>query len=411
MATGTNLPAISVYNSRVVLQAIRDHAPVSRSGLAALTGLTNATMTNIVRKLIGEGLVVEAGHGASVRGKPQVFLELRADARFAVGVLVDTDSLHFVLTDLSGQIVEQHTTEGAGMREPLEVVAEIAVEIERLIVRADVERADVIGVGVAMPGPVDAVRGVVLTPPFLPRWHSFPIVERLEELLRLPVLLANDANATALGEHWLTDAHDKQNFACIYMGDGIGTGMFLDGHVFAGTSQNAGEIAHVSMDARGPVCWCGNRGCLENYASPTAIVASARERLGARAPADYASLRMLASQGDEDALAVVRDAAMYLSVAAVTVSVLLDLQLIVLAGKGFHGVEGVFVDAVQDALADRTRTGHAPRATVRMSLVGDVAGAVGAATLLLDDALSPTLSGARVSSPSAPPGETELLAR
>ena len=405
VAKGTNLPAISVYNRRVVLQAIRDNGPISRSEIAKLTGLTNASMTNIVRRLISDGVVEETGQDPSPRGKPRTLLNLCASAQFAAGVLIDTDRLVYVLTDLAGQIVAQERSEGVHDRDPDSVVDEIARSMWAMVDAAGVDRGSVIGLGVAAPGPLDALRGELISPPYLPRWHAYPLAERLQERLGLLVLVANDANATAMGEHWLTDAREKKNFACIFMGDGIGTGMFLDGHVFAGTSQNAGEIAHMSMDVHGLQCWCGNRGCLEFYASPTAMAAAATDLGVEESPAGYTTLRHRAAKGEPEPVAILGGAAKYLSVAAVNLSALLDLQLIVLAGKGFNGVEEIFVNAAREALAERNRNGTASQATVRMSLVGDVAAAVGAATLVLDHALSPSLAKAQLPTPDYPDTE------
>lgn len=396
MARGTNLPTISVYNRRVALQAIRDNGPISRSEIARLSGLTNASITNIVRRLIADGVVEEVGQSASIRGKPRILLQLCASAKYAAGVLLDSDQLVYVLTDLTGRIVTQRRGEGAHDRAPDDVVDEIVRDLWAMVSEAGVSEDSLIGLGVAAPGPLDAVHGELISPPYLPRWHDYPLADKLTERLGMLVLVGNDANATAMGEYWLTDAKEKKNFACIFMGDGIGTGMFLDGHVFAGTSQNAGEIAHMSLDIKGEQCWCGNRGCLELYASPTAMAAAAADDEIDPSPAGYTVLRTRAATGDPAAVAILQEAAKYLSVAAINLSTLLDLQLVVLAGKGFHGVEDIFVDAIHDALGERIQIGTAPQASARMSIVGDVAAAVGAASLALDHELSPSLASAQL---------------
>jgi predicted NBD/HSP70 family sugar kinase len=407
---GTNLPLVSSYNRSVVLEAIRSAAALSRVELADLTGLTPATVTNIVRRLISDELVVEVGRGQSTGGKPRTLLELNRSARLAVGVLLDTDSIRYVVTDLSGSVVAQRRSAGAGTKSVEIVTADIAKSIKRLVRSPGVDAERIVGIGVAAPGPLHRRGDVILRPPNYALWEEDVVRERLQNELGYPVLVDNDANAAALGEWWLTDTGSVRSYVCVYMGDGIGAGIFLDGEVYRGATLNAGEIGHISVDPRGARCHCGNLGCLEMYSSPRGIVAEAhryaekhgREALGLSGPragvlADFRAIMNAAVSGVPYAEHLLQRSVDYLTVAVLGIVNTLDLELVVLTGHGFTGLDDRYLPAMREAMRERAFARDLQVCQVRMSRSVEDAGAVGAASLVMHSNFAPQPLGVRSS--------------
>ncbi len=409
MRGGANLPLVSSYNRGVILEAIRAAGPVSRVELSGITGLTPPTVSNIVRRLMEHGLVVEAGQGPSTGGKPRTLLRLNPSARYAVGVQLGAEAIRYVVTDLSGTTVARVRRPGAGPAGPMSVVDRIAAETKALLEQAEIDAARVIGVGVASPGPLDHDRGVILAPPHLAHWHEFPLRDELHAAVGYPVLVDNDANAAAMGENWLGSAGAARNFACIYMGVGIGSGVFVDGHLHRGASSNAGEIGHISIDADGPECHCGNRGCVELYSSPRAVVNAARadadvaRRLGLSAErrsvlADFAQICQAAEEGDRYAAELLQRSADQLALAVLTLVNVLDLEQVVLTGQGFTAAGSVYVDTINEVLARAAFARRAHRVTARLSPIAEDVAAVGAASLVLHSEFAPQMLGLRAAS-------------
>jgi predicted NBD/HSP70 family sugar kinase len=408
---GTNLPLVAAYNQNVVLEAIRSSATASRVELVGSTGLTPATVTNIVRRLIREDLVIETGWGESTGGKRRTMLKLNPVGRFAVGVLLDTHFLRYVVMDLGGAVVARRRGPGAGTRSLETVTAEIAKTVRQLVRSLDIDSRKVVGLGVAAPGPLRRRSATTLRPPNLAMWDEEVMRGRLQDALGFPVFVDNDANAAALGEWWLTEIQTERSFVCVYMGDGIGAGIVFDGVVYRGATLNAGEMGHVSVDPSGPTCHCGNRGCLEMYSSPRGIVDAARKEaethgfaaLGisehqTNALADLEGIKEAARRGSAPAEQILQRSVDYLTMAVLGVVNLLDIELVVLAGHGFLGLEDRYVGSMRHAMEERAFARDLQVCQVRMSRSVEDGGAAGAASLAMYSIFSPHLLGVSDSS-------------
>ncbi|HWU59161.1 MAG TPA: ROK family transcriptional regulator, partial [Microbacteriaceae bacterium] len=256
----------------IVLDLIRSARSISRVELVTASGLTGGTISNVVRELIADGLVIEAGRTESTGGKPRTLLELNASARYTVGVQLDRGSAVIVVVDLAGHLIARTSMGGSGVRSPHDTLVMVADHVESLLMTTGIDRTAVLGVGFVTHGPQDTERGMLLIGAPTEQWQNYPIVDDLETLVELPVILDNDATAAALGEFWIGGVHPASTYAAIYMASGIGGGVVVEGEPYRGSSGNGIEIGHVSLDVDGPPCSCGNRGCLENFAGPTAVI-------------------------------------------------------------------------------------------------------------------------------------------
>ncbi|KNC18466.1 hypothetical protein AC792_12180 [Arthrobacter sp. RIT-PI-e] len=381
-----------------VIDLIRSNGPISRVELAERTGLTQATISTLVRALLTEDIVVESGRGVSTGGKPRMFLELNPAARLGVGVHLGQDYITYIIADLAGRVVARRRVDGPGDTSPLTVVSRMTRDIEALIEGSGVDRTGIVGMGIATPGPLDRTTGTVRNAPSLAAWNDFPIRRALASTTGLHCEFDNDATAAAIGEYWLGATEGYANYASVYMGSGIGSGIVMDGTIYQGVSSNVGEIGHVTVDARGLPCPCGNIGCLELYASPRVVVTRAAEAvdrgeltipLTGVVSEDFAAVGVAAAAGDPVAVHLVRESAEYVASAVISMVNLLDLQLVVLAGSAFSTSGSFYVEIISEALSRRAMARAIHPVEVRLSVNGNDAAALGAATLVLQDRLSP----------------------
>ncbi|MEV0719264.1 ROK family protein [Asanoa sp. NPDC050611] len=403
--TGSNLPAVGEYNQTVVLDAIRRHPDGStRSKLASVTGLSNMTVANVCRRLLASGLIEEHGTRVSGPGKPPGILRLNPAGGFSIGVHIDPAVITYVVVDLAGE-VRDHTRSGTpSAQDPQSVIDEMGRSIDALITTSGVDRSRVLGIGIATPGPVNIADGIVLNPPMLPHWHRVPLRTALSAATGLPVLLEKDVTAAAVAELWYADAGDSRDFAFMYYGTGLGTGIAVGGEVVRGVSSNAGDPGHMTVDPDGPECVCGRRGCVGYSAVPRALVERAqREGIlpGTLPPGPagipeideaFSALAALARAGDARAHEVVADAARQIARAVVVLVNLLDIERVIFGGPFWSRIATIVLDVLPGVV--RADPALVPPHDVRFTesvIPVDVA-AVGAATLVFDGTFSPKAS-------------------
>jgi predicted NBD/HSP70 family sugar kinase len=397
--TGTNLPAVGEYNQTVVLDAIRRRPEgITRSEIAALTALSQMTVTNACRRLLDGGLVDEHGRRMSGPGKPAAVVKLNPGGGFAVGVHIDPAQVTYVLVDLSGTVRDHSRTGTPTAKGSNAVIAEMANAIEALIVGSAVDRSRILGIGIASPGPVNVDDGVVLNPPMMPNWHRVALRRSLAEATGLPVLLEKDTTAAVVAELWFADPGTSRDFAFMYYGTGLGTGLSVAGEVVRGVSSNAGDAGHMTVEPGGEACACGRRGCVGYITVPRTLVERAVRDgvLGSSdlddvvaVEASFGRLAALAAAGDPGANAILADAARSLARAIVVIVNLLDIDQVIFGGPFWAPISSAVLSALPDAV--RGDPALIPSHPIRFSASAipiDVA-AVGAATLVLDNTFSP----------------------
>ncbi|HLI00716.1 MAG TPA: ROK family transcriptional regulator [Acidimicrobiales bacterium] len=403
--TGANAVAVGRHNRDLVIAAIRAVPGVSRREVADQLGLTPAAVSNIVQALRREGLVEEAGQTLSSGGKPGARLWLRPGARFAVGAHLDREEIAVAVVDLAGTILWSETAvEPASSPEAF--LAVVAEHIRQAATAAAGPGRHLAGVGVSCPGPLTTARDVLVNPPNLPGWRNVPLGAILGSSLGDlgPITIERDANAAALGEQWAGGAGGFADFLFVYLGTGVGAGLVLDRRLYRGISGGAGSLGHVIVDRGGRVCACGARGCLETVASQGGMLEVAaelparwRSRLGLsagdqRIDEDYRLLAAAADGGDERAGAIFADAADALGTAMVSMANLLDLDAMILGGRGFWPQQERFLDAVRQAVRTRPINPAAHNIDVRPATLGSLSAAVGAAVLALSGTVGPVVA-------------------
>jgi predicted NBD/HSP70 family sugar kinase len=398
---GTNLPRVGDFNQMVVLDGIRRATGVSRVELARSTGLSLQTISNIVARLLSRGLVVEGERRGEGRGKPRTMLHLDPQGAYALGVHVDPVVVTAVLTDLEGGLVEKRMLgTPAG---PDALVAAVAAGTAELLEQAGVSRDRVLGLGVAAPGPIDMATGRVIHPPLLEGWSDVPLRDRLAAATGFDVLLEKDVSAAMVGELWRGNRMLRGTSLFFYMGFGVAVAVAHDGELFAGSSRNAGEVGHLIVDSDGPPCSCGNRGCIGVSAAAETLVQTAVTRgvLDVSTPratpqeldAALTTVCRAAAAGDRGAQQVLQTSARRVAHGITIVADLVDADVVVFGGPSWERLAPVYVPVVQAELAAHATLREMHAVEVLGSAVGEHVGAVGAASLVLDDTFTPRPSG------------------
>ena len=372
-------------NRGKVVDVLRRRRHMSRADIARLTGLSRTTVSSIVSDLQDSGLVVEVGAADGEepqRGRPGVLLALEPGAGTALGVDFGHTHLRVALADLSTRVLaERHTAIDVdrGGADALDAAADLVSEV---IAEAGVERGGIVAAGMGLPGPVDLATGELGAASILPGWAGLRPARELEDRIRIPIAVDNDANLGALGELTLGAAQGASDIVYIKLASGIGAGIVCGGRLHRGASGIAGEIGHVLVNPDGPICRCGNRGCLETAAAAPALLALLTPALGE----DATMPAMLAASeaGHPGARRVLADAGRSVGRAAADLVNALNPELIVIGGE--LGAAGApLLDGLRESI-DRYALPAAARAVeVRAGVLGERAAVLGALALVIGD--------------------------
>ncbi len=311
---GGSLSSLREFNRLRVLDVVRERAPVSRAEIARATGLARSTVSSLVGELQETGLVTERDTAPTAslpdrartrHGRPPSLLSLDRSAGGVLGIHFDHGKVCVAVADMSLSILahaEHELDVDHAARHGLDTAAALARDV---LTRAGLARADVVGAGVGIAGPIDQSSGEIGSS-ILPGWRGLDLASELERRLDLPVHVDNDANLGALAEYVLGAGRGARDIAYVMLSSGIGCGLIIDGKLYRGAQGTAGEIGHVLVDENGPMCRCGNRGCLETLVGAGALV----ELLSRSHGPDLTAERVLAlaRSGDRGAERVLADA-------------------------------------------------------------------------------------------------------
>lgn len=389
-----------------ILDLIRSSGQISRIELAELSGLTEATISKVVRTLLDGGFIVELGPGKSTGGKRPTILGLNTSSVYAVGITLDRARISYVLCDLSGHAVDEMMADGIMDSRPTDMMARVSNDLEAFLDRHSLTREDIVGVGIAGAGRVRAPDGVLQLTRVGDAWEEFSIEAALHESSGLPVILENDANCAALGEFWSGRVPAGLDFAVVYIATGIGFGIVVNGAIYRGGTGNAGELGHVVLDVEGESCWCGSRGCLETLAAPAAVLRRALNdsalaiELGLSVQSDpgeaFARIGRAARNGNRRAEALILESARYLAIALVTVVNVFGFDKLFLGGPALAETSEFYLSTVRAMLADHAFTRATHPVEVDLTEVGPHAAALGAASVVLHSRLTPHRDDAQV---------------
>lgn len=366
-------------NKQIVLNYVRDRAPISRAEIARETNLQRSTISAIVEDLQRAGLIEEIGTGDSTGGRKPTLLKLRTDQPVVIGVDVAPRTTTVAVADLAGRVLEKE--EFASESEMETMTREIIARVKGFVGKygkADLE------VGISVPGIADSETGNVVYIPFFD-WSDWDIAERLTEETGLSVTVENDANAIALAELWFGEESIRRtaNFITILVADGVGTGIIFDGQIYRGEKGAAGEFGHMIVGRDAPVpCSCGSRDCWEAHASERAILGRYLSYNGnGRSRMTIDQIVDLAIRNDDHAVRAFRETAGYLGIGISNLIVGLNPQAIVVTGKVTRAWKLIEKELRQ--IADRSVRSGLPKTMISASTLGDLPTLKGALSLVL----------------------------
>ena len=368
---------------------------VSRPDLTEITGLSRATIAILVDELLKLKLVQEVGFGDSRGGRPPVLLEFNPEAAYVIGAGMHDLEWSVVITDLDARVVDRET---ATIRDagPDAAIEALVSAVGRIIGRAVGMRL-LPGIGIGSPGLVDTRTGVVKSAVDI-GWIDVPMADLVGKALKLNASVANRSKVGALAEFRYASQRGVQDLIYIAIGTGVAAGIIHQGELYIGTNSSAGELGHITIVPDGPQCACGNRGCLQELVSERAIANRARRYLKEhpggllavetglhpeRLTAD--EVLLAAERGDETAVHVIRETAYYLAIAVGNLINLFNPEMIVLGGPVSQR-STVLVEEVKREVTRRAMAYPLSAVEIVRSSLGMEAGAVGAASLVLQEA-------------------------
>ncbi|MBN1266967.1 MAG: ROK family protein [Anaerolineales bacterium] len=379
------------------MRVLRNNGQTTRPEISRVTGWSRAKTSQEVSSLVKKGILKDVGEEDSKGGRKPRLLRLNNHLGYVVGVDIGATSLEVALADVNGQIL-QRTAEPADVRDAPEVLlGRCRKIIQSLAEKEGISAQLILSIGIGVPGPVNFSRGVLVAPPLMPDWENFPIRLFFKEAFPSAlVVVDNDVNIMALGEQRSGDAANVDHFLVIKIGTGIGCGIMVNGKIHRGSDGSAGDIGHICVDKSGPICRCGNRGCLEAMAAGPAIEESAilaakegkseflRERMeangGKLTPED---VNMACREGDEAALEIIRTSGKMIGdVLAGLVNFFNPSHIFITGGIANFGNH--LLIAIKRAVLRRSLPLATTNLSINFSATGPDAGVVGAIMLALE---------------------------
>jgi glucokinase-like ROK family protein len=393
-------------NLSSVLRLIHTQSPISRAQLAVITGLNKSTVSSLVDELLKQNLIHETGSNSGAAGRPATWLEINPQAGLIIGVELGVDFVSAAVADLMGNIIWR-LKEDTDPTEDQNKMIEQTLRIVKEAINANKKRGSrFFGLGLSSPGIVDLKEGVLVFAPNLD-WRNVPFRKIFSESTKLRTFIENDANAAAFAEHLFGTARENQDFIFIFAGVGIGSGLFLNGHLYRGMNGYAGEIGHspIMGEPSLTICHCGNRGCWETYANQHSII----QRVQIRLDAKHTSIipKLMAEQGLPLSISIIKQAADLNDVEAIEAITEVGHAM----GKGFAGLINIFnpekiilggplnimgeylLPAIKETISHHSFLPKInQQAEVQLSSFGSDASLIGAIAIVVDNVLSKPMS-------------------
>lgn len=379
------------------MRALRRQGRISRADISNITGWSKAKASQEIRALVNKGYLLEVGEGVSHGGRKPRLLRINSQLGYIAGIDIGATSLEIALADVTGLIVQRRSESTDVHISPESVLGRCCTLLMESIQAQAATPDQVLGIGVGVPGPVDFARGVLVAPPLMPEWENFSIRDFFKQTFTSAfVVVDNDVNIMALGEQRAGDGAGVDHFIFVKIGTGIGAGVVSNGKIHRGSDGSAGDIGHICVDKKGPLCACGNIGCLEAMAAGPAIASKAMQAArngispvlsqmrdahgGIIRPED---VNVACREGDQAALDIIRDSGQMIGdVLAGLVNFFNPSHIFI--GGGIANFGNHLLVAIRKAVLHRSLPLATTHLSIKFSRAGSNAGVIGAISLALD---------------------------
>ncbi|MBP8214797.1 MAG: ROK family transcriptional regulator [Propionivibrio sp.] len=374
-----------------ILALIRSGEAVTRAQIMAVTGLSRSTVAQRLDALIAHGYIAPAATENSTGGRPAGAFQINADAGVMLLAAIGAGAMQVAVCDMGLTILARQSHGVSVADGPIAVLGEVMTHFDQLLTEIGRTRADVKGIGIGVPGPVEFAEGRVVRPPIMTGWDGYRVPDFFAADYTCPIVVDKDANLMALGEHrgaW----PDVTHMLFIKISTGIGTGLIMDGALQRGAQGAAGDLGHLFVGNIEPEhsenCRCGNTGCLEAYASGWAICRDLTAR-GHKAE-NVRDIAALAQQGVRDAIELLQTSGRLIGESVAVAVSLLNPSLVVLGGE-LALCQGYVLAAVRETVYRRSLPLATRNLQIATSKLGHDAGLMGAAQLVSDAVFAPAV--------------------
>lgn len=384
MATQRRTPgsqaSLREANRARIIDAVKRHGGLTQVELAGVTGLSPATVSNIVKELSGTGVLNTTPTTQS--GRRAQHVTLAHALGLVVGVHFSPRHMRIALSDVAHTIVAEHHMPLAHDHRADNELDRATLLIADMLGSVQATMDEILAVSIALSAPLDKKTGMTTRSGILRGWDGVPVAEVMQRRLKRPVFVENASNLAALAELRMGAARGKKDVICIDVGDGIGAGLILNGQVFLGHNGSAGELGHVTIRENGPVCRCGNRGCLEAIAGGRALSHSLLPDYG---PLKLSDIVLRAMSGDAGCIRAIADAGKHIGVATANLCNLFDPERVVVGGELARAGE-LLLGPIRQAAERAVIVSEESAPEIVHAQLGDRAATLGAIAFAIDQA-------------------------
>ncbi len=386
-----NASFLKRYNRSKLLNLVRINGSISRTHLSKLTGLSQTAIGTLIAELLNEGYLYETGIGKSSGGRKPILLELRADSHFSIGVDITTNQIRIVTIDFLGNIVSEEVEKIGFCENYSKVFNSIESIISSTLQKLSIPKKHLLGISLAVPGAVSNSLHRVLFAHSL-NWKNISVPKNFDSMPEVEIIVENDANACAVFENWIGSCQDLDNFICIMHRTGIGAGVFIKGTLYRGSNGFAAQIGHIQVNENGPLCKCGNYGCLEVMSAENYILHRIKKliRQGIVKIQDVVDIEDIdfnmflneVKSGNMIATNMLSDAATYLGIGMSILINVLNPSNIVFS-VGYNNYPEIFINQINNIAKNKVLDIYKSKTRIAQSKPSESSIAIGAAIIPL----------------------------
>ncbi|MCL4385746.1 MAG: ROK family transcriptional regulator [Actinobacteria bacterium] len=389
------------YNKKAlklkILDLIRNKGMITKQEIAKELGINITTVSELINQFYNKyNVIKETGNGNSSGGRKPKLYSINNELGYIIGIDVGGTNTRGILTDLAGNIIRYIKIKTKASEGKEAVLAKIFSLTSDLISLSDIPKEKFFGIGMSISGIINSFEGISIFCPNIPGWENLPIKKIMEEKFKIPVCIDDSVRCAAVAEKRFGIAKDHDNFIFISIGKGIGMGAFIDGKIYRGSMGLAGELGHITVSEDGPLCNCGNKGCLEAIASGPGILRRAREgiengivtSISKEINKNFENLSVeiiskAANEGDKFAYYLINRTGEYIGIAIAAALNLFGCDLVVLWG-GILECGDIILDAIKRTVKMRALEFISKRVRIEKTAIGDNIAALGAAQTFID---------------------------
>jgi len=375
-----NSIAVRRWNLSSIFKLIRKRGPISRIELSKISGCSAGTVSNHVRTLIKKGFVIETKKGISSGGRKPRQLMINPNKAYVFTIEIEVNQIKIVIFDLEIKVITKSIIPIIYKDDYKKTLEQVFFEMDKMREEKNLKSNNLLGIGVAVPGLIDKVKGVLEFAPNL-GWKNVHISKIFKDKYGLPIVLNNEAKAAAIGEREYIYP-DISNMVFVSINEGIGCGIFFNSELYRGASGNAGEFGHIIIDANGPLCHCGNKGCWEALASENFIVNSYLKLPNSNKELTKKEIYQLGKNGDKKIMEIFKEAGKNIGIGLVNIVNGLSPELLVIGG-GIVEIKDYIYEEIIKKLEESALSISYKKVEIKFSELGSLAAVYGLADLII----------------------------